>query len=95
MEVAVSFRASFDDNKNVTANHLYKMDEVLREWLRNVTDNANTRELHKNLEKAAGVLVPNFYLWVTSDIYSVRDQEDLEERAKAEAEAEATESVGT
>ena len=95
MEVAVSFRASFDDNKNVTANHLYKMDEVLREWLRNVTDNANTRELHKNLEKAAGVTVPNFYLWVISDIHSTRDQEDMEERAKAEAEAEATESVGT
>lgn len=92
MEVAVSFRVSFDDNKDVTANHLYEMDEVLREWLRNVTDNANTGKLHKNLEKAAGVMIPTFYLWVTSDIYSVRDQEDMEERAKAAAEA--TESAG-
>ena len=91
MEVAVSFRVNFDNNKDVTADHLYQMDKVLREWLRNVTNNADTNELHKNLEKAAGVLVPNFYLWVTSDIYSARDQEEMEYRAKAEAE----ESVGT
>jgi len=94
VEVAVSFRVSFDDNKDVTANHLYQMDKVLREWVRNATDNGNTRELHEGLEKAAGVKVPHFYLWVTSDIYSTRDQEQMEERAKANAEAE-EEGVGT
>lgn len=94
MEVAVSFRVSFDDNKDVTAYDLCQMNEVLEEWLENVTARANTGKLHTKLEKAAGALIPTMYFWVLSDIYSARDQERMEERAKANAEAE-EEGVGT
>ena len=91
MEVAVSFRAEFDDNKDIIAYDLNEMNKVLEEWLQNVIARANVGKLHTKLEKAAGVMIPTVYFWVLSDLYSDRDRERMEEHAQAEAE----ESVGT
>ena len=92
MEVAVSFRASFDSNKDVTANALYQMEKVLQKWLQDLIAKTDTEELHSALVKASTANIPTFYFWVLADIYTAREQKQMEERAQAEAEEE---SVGT
>jgi len=71
-EVAVSFRVDFEaDGLTVKARH--KMHEVLMEWLRETTRNGNTGKLHKDLEAAAGMPVPEFRLFVIDDLTTSRD----------------------
>lgn len=66
-EVAVSFRVSFD-GEGVTANGLYKMEGVVTDWLRETVNKGDIKALGAKLEAAAGVPVPEFYLWVIADL---------------------------
>lgn len=66
-EVAVSFRVSFDA-EGVTANGLYKMEGVVTDWLRETVNKGDIKALGAKLEAAAGVSVPEFYLWVIADL---------------------------
>lgn len=84
MEVAVSFRASFDNNKNVTANALYQMEKVLQNWLENLIAKSDTKELHSALVKASTTNIPTFYFWVLADIHSAKEQALMESLAKGE-----------
>jgi hypothetical protein len=66
-EIAVSFRANFEA-ENIDDDTRHKMRLVLMEWLREVVRNSNTNKLHKELEAAAGMTVPEFYLFVIDDL---------------------------
>jgi len=77
-EIAVSFRANFEAD-GLTASASYKMQQVLMEWLREATRNSNTNKLHRELEAAAGMTVPEFYLFVIDDLNTSRDDARYEQ----------------
>lgn len=77
-EIAVSFRANFEAD-GLTASARYKMQQVLMEWLREATRNSNTNKLHRELEAAAGMTVPEFYLFVIDDLNTSRDDARYEQ----------------
>jgi hypothetical protein len=77
-EIAVSFRATFEAD-GLTTSARYKMHQVLMEWLREATRNSNTNKLHRELEAAAGIAVPEFYLFVIDDLTTSRDDARYEQ----------------
>jgi hypothetical protein len=81
-EIAVSFRATFEAD-SLTASASYKMQQVLMEWLREATRNSNTNKLHRELEAAAGMTVPEFYLFVIDDLTTARDDHRYERALEA------------
>lgn len=76
-EVAVSFRVSFDA-EGVTARGLYKMEGVVTDWLREAVSKGDTKALHAKLEEAAGMSVPEFYLWVIADLSYAKEDAIME-----------------
>lgn len=80
-EIAASFRVNFEV-EGLAPSARYNMQQVLMEWLREAARNSNTSKLHKKLEAAAGISVPEFHLFVIDDLNTARD-DALYEQARA------------
>lgn len=73
-EIAVSFRVSFEAD-DLSGTNLYKMEQYLLTWLREVTDNEEyLRALCRNLEHLAEQPIEQFYMMAIDDLTSARKE---------------------
>lgn len=84
-EIAVSFRITFDAD-NVSGTKLYKMEQHLLDWLREVTNNAEQlRRLCRDLEGIAEQPIDEFFMMAIDDLTTNRQASLMERISKKRA----------
>jgi hypothetical protein len=79
-EIAVSLRLNFDAD-GLTNKARYRMEQILAHWLRRLViegDNKAAKVLHKELEKASGMDIEEFYVFVLTDLTTAYEDAQYE-----------------
>lgn len=71
-EIAVSFRVTFDAD-DLSGTNLYKMEQYLLDWLREVTDDEEyLRKLCRRLQEIAEQPIDEFFMMAIDDLTTAR-----------------------
>ena len=70
-EIAVSLRVNFEA-EGLTANHYYRMEQALQNWLQNLVADNDVAALHKSLVTAARKDITEFFVFVLADLTTAK-----------------------